>query len=365
MRRPSGDGLATASGDALRGDSDGTAALTRDGDRAGWRQLMRATIVSEASARAGELTGAFSARSTAFRHGLRLAVLLTLGWAVAHLLDLPRGYWVPLSTALILKPEHEATVVGGGSRLVGTCFSAAVIGFLAAYVHLHWIGNAVLVTVMMAIAIYVLWPAPAKLDMGSTLSCALHCQRDALADLHRRLTGRGAGGRRRDARAAWTSATIAEDAVSQAGATGVQPVDLQRGRTVVLSLRRMRLATARLNRRLRHEDLPPVATVTRFGEWLDGSLDAFEDGAAVLASEDGAAVLAGVGPPRPEPARWIQSAGDSWPQPLQDYASEMADSVDSIATMLSWGASVEPSAGLLPTSAIPSDRTSVRFTRLD
>ncbi len=372
MRRPSGGELATARGDALRHESEEAARLTRAGDRAGWRQLVRATIVPEASARIGELTGALSARSIAFRHGLRLAVLLALGWTVAQVLDLPRGYWVPLSAVLVLKPDYEETVMGGASRIVGTCVSAGGIGLLAVYLHPHWIGNAVLVTVvtaiglvafrsssavgigaysgaivlllgfaasdtagtgfarvldvvtggLMAIAIYVLWPAPSKLDVGPALARALRCQRDALDDLHRRLSGRDGGSLRGSARAAWASATIAEDAVSQEGATGVQSVDLQRARTVVLSLRRLRLAATRVGRAVRHGPLPPAGALTRFGEWVDESLNTLEDGAARL------------GGARPPP--WKQPRDSASSRPLEDYVCEVADSIDSIATVLSW-----------------------------
>ena len=164
---------------------------------------------------------------------------------MAHAFGLPRGYWVPLSAALVLKADRNGTVVGGGSRIVGTCASAAVIGFLAVVVHPHWVGNAVLVTVMtaiglvtfrsspalgiggysgaivlllgfrasdtagtafarvldaligglMAIAIYVLWPGQSKLEVPPALARALHCQRDALDHVHRGLTGRGSGSR--------------------------------------------------------------------------------------------------------------------------------------------------------------------------
>ncbi len=405
-RRPPGGTVDAPTRDALRAASDEAAALARTGDAAGKHRLMGGTVVSQASAVVSQLIGAVSARSTAFRHGVRLAVLLVLGWAVAHLLDLPRGYWVPLTAALVLKPEHDGTVVRGGSRIVGTCAGAAVVGFVAVALHPQWAGIAALVTVMtaiglvtfrsspavgiagysaaivlllgfaasdtagtafarvldaliggvLAIAVYVLWPGPSIPDLGRAVARALRSERDALADLHRFVTGRGSAGRRRDARAAWAAAVIAEDAVSQAAAGGAQPIDLERARTVVLSLRRLRLAAARLGRSVGRREPPPGASIGRFGEWVEGSLSTFEHDAARLAGA--------------RPAGWSRLSGDAWPGVFDEYASEVSDSVDAIAAMLSWPrpereSSAPRGAQISPTSAIPSNRTSVRFTRLD
>ena len=371
-RRPPGGTVDAPTRDALRAASDEAAALARTGDAAGKHRLMGGTVVSQASAVVSQLIGAVSARSTAFRHGVRLAVLLVLGWAVAHLLDLPRGYWVPLTAALVLKPEHDGTVVRGGSRIVGTCAGAAVVGFVAVALHPQWAGIAALVTVMtaiglvtfrsspavgiagysaaivlllgfaasdtagtafarvldaliggvLAIAVYVLWPGPSIPDLGRAVARALRSERDALADLHRFVTGRGSAGRRRDARAAWAAAVIAEDAVSQAAAGGAQPIDLERARTVVLSLRRLRLAAARLGRSVGRREPPPGASIGRFGEWVEGSLSTFEHDAARLAGA--------------RPAGWSRLSGDAWPGVFDEYASEVSDSVDAIAAMLSW-----------------------------
>jgi uncharacterized membrane protein YccC len=175
---------------------------------------------------------------------------------------------------------------------------------------------------LMAIAMYVVWPGPSSLDLGPALARALHCQRGALDDLHRRLSGRGGDTWRRSARTAWVSATIAEDAVNQAGAADAQPMDLQRARTVVLSLRRLRLATARESRSVRHGPQPPAAALTRFGEWVDESLNTLEDGAARLESA--------------RPPRWQQPTDSPWSRPTEDYVREVADSVNAVATVLSW-----------------------------
>jgi hypothetical protein len=81
--------------------------------------------------------------------------------------------------------------------------------------------------------------------------------------------------------------------------------------------------------------------------------------------EEGAARLGGA-----RPAGWRRPPGDPWPGAFDEYASEVSDSVDAIAAMLSWPrpereSSAPRGAQISPTSTIPSNRTSVRFTRLD
>ena len=64
-------------------------------------------------------------RSTAFRHALRLAAVLTLATAGSRALGLPRGYWLPLTIALVLKPEFHDTFAFSIGRVSGTVLGAA------------------------------------------------------------------------------------------------------------------------------------------------------------------------------------------------------------------------------------------------
>lgn len=63
--------------------------------------------------------------STAFRHAMRLAVVLTVAAAAARLFDLPRGYWMPLTIALVLKPDFHDTFSFSMARVGGTVLGAA------------------------------------------------------------------------------------------------------------------------------------------------------------------------------------------------------------------------------------------------
>lgn len=65
-------------------------------------------------------------RSSAFRHALRLGVGLAIATALAHSVDLYRGYWVALTVAVVLKPDFGATFTRGIGRIIGTLLGLAV-----------------------------------------------------------------------------------------------------------------------------------------------------------------------------------------------------------------------------------------------
>jgi uncharacterized membrane protein YccC len=96
-------------------------------------------------------TGLWSAATTpsspAFRHAIRLAVMLPLAEAASHLLPGQRGYWVTLTVAVVLKPDYAATVERGLARVLGTGLGVVLAGLLV--VAVHPIGG--LVTVFVAL----------------------------------------------------------------------------------------------------------------------------------------------------------------------------------------------------------------------
>jgi uncharacterized membrane protein YccC len=63
-------------------------------------------------------------RSTAFRHAIRLAVALAIATAAYRGAALPRGYWIPLTALLVLKPEFHETFAAGTGRVLGTVLGA-------------------------------------------------------------------------------------------------------------------------------------------------------------------------------------------------------------------------------------------------
>jgi uncharacterized membrane protein YccC len=76
-----------------------------------------------------------SPRSNFAQHGVRLAVTLALATALAHTLPVQRGYWIPLTAAIVLRPDFATTFTRGAARLVGTLAGAIVASLLVALLH--------------------------------------------------------------------------------------------------------------------------------------------------------------------------------------------------------------------------------------
>ena len=58
--------------------------------------------------------------SAAFRHAIRLAVCVALAAAVGRAVSWHRTYWLPMTVAIVLKPDFTATFSRGVLRVTGT-----------------------------------------------------------------------------------------------------------------------------------------------------------------------------------------------------------------------------------------------------
>ncbi len=61
-----------------------------------------------------------STRSVAFRHALRLAVCVAVGEMIGRGFDWQRSYWIPMTIAIVLKPDFMSTFTRGAFRVAGT-----------------------------------------------------------------------------------------------------------------------------------------------------------------------------------------------------------------------------------------------------
>src|SRR5437868_11707188 len=61
-----------------------------------------------------------SLESAAFRHAVRLAACVAIGEALGRGLGLRRSYWIPMTVAIVLKPDFSSTFSRGVLRLMGT-----------------------------------------------------------------------------------------------------------------------------------------------------------------------------------------------------------------------------------------------------
>jgi uncharacterized membrane protein YccC len=89
---------------------------------------------AEAHASLATLRANLSWQSAACQHAIRMAVVLALADALARVAGLPRGYWVPLTVAIILRPDFATTFSRGVARLVGTG-----LGLVIATGLVHWL----------------------------------------------------------------------------------------------------------------------------------------------------------------------------------------------------------------------------------
>ncbi len=74
-------------------------------------------------------------RSAACRHAIRLAIALAIGTAIYRLVPLDRGYWLPLTTLVVLRPDFSATFTRGLSRVGGTLLGAGLATAITVLLH--------------------------------------------------------------------------------------------------------------------------------------------------------------------------------------------------------------------------------------
>jgi uncharacterized membrane protein YccC len=90
------------------------------GQRAFERQEARKPFALRLTSSLAILRANLSLHSAAFRHALRLATCIAIGVALGRSLGLVRPYWIPMTIAIVLKPDFSATFSRGVLRLAGT-----------------------------------------------------------------------------------------------------------------------------------------------------------------------------------------------------------------------------------------------------
>ncbi|MEO7125808.1 MAG: FUSC family protein [Nakamurella sp.] len=94
--------------------------------------------------------------SSTSRHATRLAVAVPVAALFAHFIDADRGYWVPLTTLLVLKPDFATTSSRGVARVLGTAVGVGLASVIAAQRHPHGWDFVLLVGVLAYAALSVL-----------------------------------------------------------------------------------------------------------------------------------------------------------------------------------------------------------------
>ena len=98
---------------------EGFAEFERTEKKRPWRLQLAAPIAT--------LRANLTLRSAACRHAIRLAVCIGVGEALARSLQLTRPYWMPMTIAIVLKPDFTSTFSRSVLRVVGTFIGLVAI----------------------------------------------------------------------------------------------------------------------------------------------------------------------------------------------------------------------------------------------
>jgi uncharacterized membrane protein YccC len=91
-----------------------------------------------------EIRNNLSFRSSSFRHALRLGVASAIGGLLAASEHLVRGYWIPMTVVIVLKPNFGGTLQRSVQRITGTVLGALLGALLVLAAPEPWVLWAVL-----------------------------------------------------------------------------------------------------------------------------------------------------------------------------------------------------------------------------
>lgn len=81
----------------------------------------------------------------ALQHAFRYALVVGVATAMARMIGLQHAYWLPLTAALILRPDYASTLHRGVGRLAGTLVGVAFASAVVDLIHPgHWVGIALM-----------------------------------------------------------------------------------------------------------------------------------------------------------------------------------------------------------------------------
>jgi uncharacterized membrane protein YccC len=97
---------------AAHATPEGVAEFERRQSRTSWTLRLRGSLAI--------LRANLTFESAAFRHAVRLAVCVALGDGIGRAVSWHRTYWLPMTVAIVLKPDFSATFSRGVLRVAGT-----------------------------------------------------------------------------------------------------------------------------------------------------------------------------------------------------------------------------------------------------
>ena len=120
--------------------------------------------------RLARLQANLSLHSTVFRHAVRLALCLGIGDTLGRAISLQRTYWLPMTIAIVLKPDFTATISRGVLRIAGTFAGLILATALFHFVHT---GIATDIALMGVFTFLLRWIGPANYGILVTALSAM------------------------------------------------------------------------------------------------------------------------------------------------------------------------------------------------
>jgi uncharacterized membrane protein YccC len=142
--------------------AEGLAAFDRREARRPWRLRLEGPMAT--------LRANLNLQSAAFRHAMRLAACVGLGELLGRTVSLHRAYWLPMTIAIVLKPDFTATFSRGVLRLAGTF---AGLLFATGLFHILPPGLGMEVIAIAALMYALRWLGPANYGLFVTAVTAL------------------------------------------------------------------------------------------------------------------------------------------------------------------------------------------------
>jgi len=130
---------------------EGADAFVRREERIPWRLRLSGTVAT--------LRANLSLKSAACRHAVRLAACVALAEAGGRGFALQRSYWLPMTVAIVLKPDFTATFSRGVLRLGGTFLGLV---FSTGLFHVLPAARGVQVAVIFTMMFVLRWAGPAN-----------------------------------------------------------------------------------------------------------------------------------------------------------------------------------------------------------
>ncbi|MFE0189113.1 FUSC family protein [Streptomyces sp. NPDC058989] len=113
---------------------DGREAGSRGGREAG-SHLLRPSVPKLVPVALRALRREARWSSHIFRHALRVAAVAAVGYLLGTALPFGHGYWAPLASVMVMRPDFAQTYSRGVARFSGTLVGVAVAGALMALAH--------------------------------------------------------------------------------------------------------------------------------------------------------------------------------------------------------------------------------------